>query len=109
MCWGERGSKGTPWALGKRLTPPTSLSLRREIAGDVRMTRSPARAPPVLAAQRLPLAQPPGWPLGRRPLPLLPLLFSLHSQDNSTLYISFTPKGTKVHHVQHTYQVCTAV
>lgn len=30
---------------------------------------------------------------------------SLHSQENSTLYISFTPKGPKTQQVQHIYQV----
>lgn len=30
---------------------------------------------------------------------------SQESQENSTLYISFTPKGPKTHHVKHSYQV----
>lgn len=51
------------------------------------------------------------WPLKGFPWPRVAVLSafylcsSLHSQDSSTLYISFTPKGTKVHHVRHIYQV----
>lgn len=37
--------------------------------------------------------------------PPSPFVFSLHSQENSTLYISLTSKGPKVHPVIHTYQV----
>lgn len=36
---------------------------------------------------------------------LYPINILTEDQDSSTLYISFTPKGTKVHHVRHIYQV----
>lgn len=34
---------------------------------------------------------------------------SPHSQENSTLYTSFTPKGPKTQQVQHIYQVGTSM
>lgn len=36
---------------------------------------------------------------------LYPINILIEEQENSTLYVSFTPKGPKVHHVKHTYQV----
>ncbi|KAM4829693.1 integrin alpha-L [Thomomys bottae] len=36
---------------------------------------------------------------------LYPINILIEDQENSTLYISFTPKGPKVHQVQHIYQV----
>uniref|UniRef100_A0A8D1EBR9 VWFA domain-containing protein n=1 Tax=Sus scrofa TaxID=9823 RepID=A0A8D1EBR9_PIG len=36
---------------------------------------------------------------------LYPLNILTKDQENSTLYISFTPKGPKTHHVKHSYQV----
>lgn len=36
---------------------------------------------------------------------LYPINILTEDQENSTLYISFTPKGAKTHHVKHTYQV----
>uniref|UniRef100_A0A8C3X879 Integrin subunit alpha L n=1 Tax=Catagonus wagneri TaxID=51154 RepID=A0A8C3X879_9CETA len=38
-------------------------------------------------------------------LVLYPLNILTKEQENSTLYISFTPKGPKTHHVKHSYQV----
>ncbi|XP_040828949.1 integrin alpha-L isoform X2 [Ochotona curzoniae] len=36
---------------------------------------------------------------------LYPINVLIEDQENSTLYVSFTPKGPKIHHVQHIYQV----
>uniref|UniRef100_A0A8C4M0C0 Integrin subunit alpha L n=1 Tax=Equus asinus asinus TaxID=83772 RepID=A0A8C4M0C0_EQUAS len=36
---------------------------------------------------------------------LYPVNILTEDQENSTLYISFTPKGPKIHHVKHIYQV----
>ncbi|XP_042522758.1 integrin alpha-L [Dipodomys spectabilis] len=36
---------------------------------------------------------------------LYPINILVEDQENSTLYISFTPKGPKIHQVQHIYQV----
>lgn len=36
---------------------------------------------------------------------LYPVNILTEDQENSTLYISFTPKGPKIHHVKHVYQV----
>uniref|UniRef100_A0A8I5ZT41 Integrin subunit alpha L n=1 Tax=Rattus norvegicus TaxID=10116 RepID=A0A8I5ZT41_RAT len=50
------------------------------------------------------------WPRGflgsgLHPFNTLSFHVSLHSQENSTLYISFTPKGPKTQQVQHIYKV----
>uniref|UniRef100_A0A8D2IH84 Integrin subunit alpha L n=1 Tax=Urocitellus parryii TaxID=9999 RepID=A0A8D2IH84_UROPR len=36
---------------------------------------------------------------------LYPINVLIKDQENSTLYVSFTPKGPKIHQVQHIYQV----
>uniref|UniRef100_A0A8C6AZ14 Integrin subunit alpha L n=1 Tax=Monodon monoceros TaxID=40151 RepID=A0A8C6AZ14_MONMO len=36
---------------------------------------------------------------------MYPINILTKDQENSTLYISFTPKGPKIHHVKHIYQV----
>uniref|UniRef100_A0A5F9DBB9 Integrin subunit alpha L n=1 Tax=Oryctolagus cuniculus TaxID=9986 RepID=A0A5F9DBB9_RABIT len=36
---------------------------------------------------------------------LYPINILIEEQENSTLYVSFTPKGPKIRHVKHTYQV----
>lgn len=38
-----------------------------------------------------------------------PLSLSLRSKENSTLYVGFTPKGPKMHFVEHFYQVRASV
>ncbi|XP_057606762.1 integrin alpha-L isoform X2 [Hippopotamus amphibius kiboko] len=44
--------------------------------------------------------------LATRSIPVLyPINILTKDQENSTLYIKFTPKGPKIHHVKHIYQV----